>query len=687
MKINSRKFYFRAVFLLYLSFNVLVFNSAANAQVRRPAAPQKTTATKVITPQTTPAKITPPKAEWLAAPAKPVNVSANLDKSKSVTQTITPDGGFIAAIGADGTEYTLKIPKDALLSDEQITMTPLSNVGNLPMDKGFTAGVQLEPEGLRLFRSATLTFETKEEIPADEQVSFAYFNRGDDAHLYPISPDPHKIEFKLFHFSGYGFGRASHNDRANVNILKNTGSIEARLTAHLAEVLKAARDKALQGKEDEANDILKDAFNDNFFFQYYDEVVRPLMRVAESDDNMASCAIVKYLGWERQVQMLGASGDEDDCIGCQPKAAPPAPKTAEEAALRAATDKFHAEIKKREQEAQTSMNKILENLYEKSQKRALEMCREHDFSFVSYLLGIELQMQLLGMSKSSNVNAIVEKLNKCMVFEVEFDSIIENKAANVDFYFHVKSKFEYDLSKETARVAPLEYVKFAASGNLASLMGNDGSLGGGLVRTGVSGPISAEGTKPGNFILYKIGWDMNVKQVEGTNCEGEAEKQQKQVAENFYVLFDPGKPTEITGHINDTTHEKTSMEDKEWAYHWEHFHAKELYNPFEESQMSYLKIASANENNEAKQKRILAELEALALGDEVKPTEKKSGDEEESVEEGREESTTFRVALKPVGGSPNPGTWRTDFKKSGDNPFGIILTENGYILVRHTPKL
>lgn len=677
MKIDCRKFYLQTAFLLCLATGILISSGTTGAaQTRRPvAAAAKTTAAKTTAPQSSSTQITPPKAAWLAAPAKPVNVSANLDKEKSVTQTITPDGGFIAAIGTDGTEYTLRIPKDALLSDERITMTPLSNVGNLPFDKGFAAGVQLEPEGLRLFRSATLTIETKEEIPADEQVSFAYFNKGDDAHLYPISPDPHKIEFKLFHFSGYGFGRASHNDSTNINLLKNTSSIEARLTARVAEILKAARDKALQGKDEESNDLLKNAFNDNFFFQYYDEVVRPLMRVAESDDNMASCAILKYLGWERQVQMLGASGDEDDCIGCQPKSAPPAPKTAEEAAMRAAMDKFHAEIKKREREAQISWNKILKNLYDKSQQRALEMCREHDFSFVQYLLGIERQMQLLGLSEESNFKGILDKLNKCMVFEIDFDSIIEKKYRSLSDYFHVKSKFEYDLSKENARVAPLEYVKFATSGNLADLFdADDSNLGQSVVRAGVSGQVTAEGTKPGEFVLYKIGWDMNVKETEGTDCKGEAEKQKKQVAENFYVIFDPGKPTEITSSVSDITHEKTTSEEKDWARQWNHFHSKESYSPSEESQMSYLKIASANQDNEAKQKRIFEELEKIALGEEEKNKDKE------------EESSIYRIALEPMGGSPNPGTWRKDFKNV-DNSGGIPLTENGYIIIRHTPKL
>ncbi len=62
-------------------------------------------------------------------------------------------GGFensMSVTAQDGTKYTLTMPKDALLSAVDVTMTPVDAITGLPLTKGLVAAVQLEPHGLQL---------------------------------------------------------------------------------------------------------------------------------------------------------------------------------------------------------------------------------------------------------------------------------------------------------------------------------------------------------------------------------------------------------------------------------------------------------------------------------------------------------------------------------------------------------
>jgi hypothetical protein len=79
--------------------------------------------------------------------------------------TIGPAGGQISAKGADGTVYSLDIPKNALAGVTKITMTPLSKVSGMPFDGKQAYAVQLEPEGLYLYYDAILTISRRNLFP------------------------------------------------------------------------------------------------------------------------------------------------------------------------------------------------------------------------------------------------------------------------------------------------------------------------------------------------------------------------------------------------------------------------------------------------------------------------------------------------------------------------------------------
>ncbi len=121
-----------------------------------------------------------------AVTASPLTVTLTPEASP-VTQTIGLAGGSITATGANGVSYTLSIPADALLGNKEITLTPISQVGNLPLSGGLLSAVKIEPEGLEFYGYATLTTTLKQAAPTNTSIiGFKSSNTGSEFHLYPL---------------------------------------------------------------------------------------------------------------------------------------------------------------------------------------------------------------------------------------------------------------------------------------------------------------------------------------------------------------------------------------------------------------------------------------------------------------------------------------------------------------------
>ena len=144
------------------------------------------------------------------------SVVASADSSRSSSTVIPASGGTLSATAADGTRFTLNVPADALLSDEQVSMTPVSSIGGLPLSGGLRAAVELKPEGLRLLQPATLTIESPTPLSTGslKPIAFGYHRGGDEFHLFPSTISGSKAELRLMHFSGYGTGSGTDGDIA-----------------------------------------------------------------------------------------------------------------------------------------------------------------------------------------------------------------------------------------------------------------------------------------------------------------------------------------------------------------------------------------------------------------------------------------------------------------------------------------
>ncbi len=137
------------------------------------------------------------------------SVTAVPDDARAVSADIDEQGGTISATAADGSSFRLEIPPDALVFPKRITMTPLVRVDGFPFTGGAKAGVQLEPEGLFLWEPATLTIQSAVQPPHPAaRVTFAYRGTGDDFIEFPGVTEGGQVVLRLSHFSGYGDGVA-----------------------------------------------------------------------------------------------------------------------------------------------------------------------------------------------------------------------------------------------------------------------------------------------------------------------------------------------------------------------------------------------------------------------------------------------------------------------------------------------
>ena len=545
--------------------------------------------------------------KWLSARARPVTLDMTIDTAQAVTKTISARaGGTLIATGSDGTHYRLSFPDSALLSDATITLIPVRAVKGLPLAGGSIAAVHIEPSGLQLMRAATLTIRPVVDVPVPEQVAYSYAGTGDDAYQYPLSVDPATIEMKILHFSGYGFGRAAAGDPGR-QALQQARAMESRLQARVAENLGRQRTAALLGEPEDKNSA---AELDDAMSEYYDTVLRPLMQRGETDERMAECCLQRYLGWERSNQLFGGSDDlEKDRVA-------------------SANDPKAAALVKRRIEAAASNRRILANAYAKGMERAVRQCREeHDLNAMFTLLGLERQMQLLGVSNGEQVEfaKAYEAISNCLNFEVEFRSGFDVQMRGAHMAEAVAAKIPVDATKLMRgdyASGPLDYLK----SNLRIDPNAPFNV--------FKGHIRGTGTRPGTMVVQSIDWDLNPREEPGTTCDG-TDSKPKERAEGdtalpFTITFRPGRPTE-TG-VWSVRGFSGATEGNSWADSWARRHQREQ------------------------------------VGD-------------ASGEHGTD--PIFKIVLPSTG----KGVWRADFTRPdpGDTP-GLTSSDDGHLIVRHTPK-
>ena len=151
----------------------------------------------------------------------PLNVLVHVSDDTFVEETIGAKGGSINMTDEDGSVYTLILPPGALADDHVIAMRSITSISDFPFSGGLLIGVDLQPDGLSLFKHAQLILrpaghgrltEMLQPESLHRPAGFGYRKMGEDFHLMPMEVQGNEIHFSLTRFSGYGAGGVVEDD-------------------------------------------------------------------------------------------------------------------------------------------------------------------------------------------------------------------------------------------------------------------------------------------------------------------------------------------------------------------------------------------------------------------------------------------------------------------------------------------
>jgi hypothetical protein len=235
------------------------------------------------------------------------SVQVTLDEQLASSVELSTTGGTLTALGADGTRYTLTFPKGALLNDERITLTPAATIDGLPFSGVLAGGVQMAPEGLRLYAPATLIIESPKTVAAKgfETVAFAYHEKGEGLYLNPSEAQGNKLTLELWHFSGAGAAQGTSAEIQSQQQQHVPSNAEDAFTQRVQEYLALERQaQLLNGVPGQTPDPAFGERMRGFLREAYDSFIAPQLPTALTDCAAAPAILSKALGWSRQVQLM-----------------------------------------------------------------------------------------------------------------------------------------------------------------------------------------------------------------------------------------------------------------------------------------------------------------------------------------------------------------------------------------------
>lgn len=311
----------------------------------------------------------------------PRTVSAQLDASDAVTQTVGTSGDTLTATAPNGTRFTLVIPDGALGTDTAITMTPIASIGGLPFRGGLVGGVQLAPEGLQLQKPATLTIEPTGTVPASQRTTFTYTGSGQDFSLYP-DLGTGSASLRLTHFSGYGEAKGTPGERAQQK--QHSGSsAQEQAQQDIGSILDDARSKGEDVGDPKVTEQIRQALQ-----QWFNASVMPDLKAAQTDDSNWTAAVSEALSWLYDVQLLGQEG-----------------------AFSAQTSKLN-----------TALGYVLDNAYNKARQRCTS---DHDPNQALIAWEIARRADLLGVGNLGS-DAAFSAFERCLIFKLNVDAVFTN---------------------------------------------------------------------------------------------------------------------------------------------------------------------------------------------------------------------------------------------------------------------
>jgi hypothetical protein len=320
------------------------------------------------------------EAKPLPIPAdpNPLTVIPLADESQAVESVVPAAGGVLQA-ESGGVRYTLTIPEGALMSDQDVRLTPVQSIDGLPMSGGLLGAVQLEPEGVRFLKPAVLQIEVQDGFDPVQAAGFAYHGSGQEFHLFPAFVEGNTLRLEIWHFSGYGGGAATPEDIDQQRQNPPT-SPEDRLNQEVGDILSKSTAEGADMPVDQLEPILR---------AYLLNVILPNLKAAETNDKLLDAAAGQLLSFDRMLQL----------IGCD--------------------DLFERELEK----AYASLMKGLRNAFDKAYERCID---KPDAMEAGNMLQRLLEIQLMGddIAGGYTLENKFGHLQNCLTFQLQFDSLV-----------------------------------------------------------------------------------------------------------------------------------------------------------------------------------------------------------------------------------------------------------------------
>jgi hypothetical protein len=228
----------------------------------------------------------------------PLNAAVVADTNNTVSGVLTRSNGLSLTLTAPSGEiWTLSIPANAVREDTTIKMSRVQTIDSDLLRSAMRSAVSLEPDGLILLRSGTLTLQ----LPAGSASGLAgvgYDGGGRGFYLHPILHGNNSLVFPVAHFSGYGGVRESDD-------LYDTLSNSPDCRSGNRSFNQAAR---ILSQESTVSPEMKWLVIKGLYW----EAISPELKAAESEESLLDRATVDCLAWEAlvttylQIDLFGA---------------------------------------------------------------------------------------------------------------------------------------------------------------------------------------------------------------------------------------------------------------------------------------------------------------------------------------------------------------------------------------------
>lgn len=445
-------------FLVILIFLAACSGAAPEEQVvADEAAPTEEQApeTSEIDPLAYPADL-PPLPE-----ANPLNLEISLEQDNTVTDLIRHDEeGSLSVTASDGTLYTLSIPAAALLSPAEISMTPLDQVGNLPIDEAIANGVLLEPDGLVFIKPATLTIQFPPSTELEVALGFGTFTAGEDFHFKPSKLQEQIVTLEVNHFSAVGVitvgggrdGSSEGDSDIGIQLLREANSRYSPFRGETRFSNQLAMGFGPSSSDAEFADLYETALK-----QWFHSSVKVGLHQAGGESNIIDPALANAKRWA-------------DWVGT-----PPEPLTREEFRSR-----FNAEY----DQMWDLMARAFKNAFDEAERK----CQNNDdgpdeaATMIKYYTMIDAlipksatgtpRLGFLYGNQGLEVSKVEEQINDCFSFRLDFRSKVEidfgGQGTFVAQYQLKDIELEFDFDKYEITVEEdytNEYVKFQSAIN------------------------------------------------------------------------------------------------------------------------------------------------------------------------------------------------------------------------------